>query len=689
MHAVGLRSTLPQTAAALVALLVCLFAYFLTGYLGSKLPGFGHSYWLADALLLAVLLLHRSQWWGLLLLLSVVAHVLPWVQADSLPVPLHWVLLSNEGVTFCVAGFLYLTRLERDSLERLYRRARSLPGIARAAGGALLSLGCLWVLDSQEAWQSHFPAANLVGFVTVTPAVMAWLTTAQPVTIKDVTGATLVTVLVAAICITTGGSDRTTDSLILYMLPVIVVWAGASFGHRALTTGLAMAMLLLHMPMIEQVAPLGLTRDQPYGWQKFLFVISAGSLILARLNAEHSARIQMICKRLRRTRMTLKRVRAHLRATTERQKLALRATDDVIFSWDVRGNWLRWSANGARFFDPAPHPTKAWRRLWRCIDEDDRDRVRHDLRRFVTRDEVVWQNEFILKGRDDARVPVRVRGILVRDAQGKPRRMIGALSDMTSNRSAKESARALARAARLVAIGEITAAITHEVSQPLGAILNNAETALYLLQRQQASFETLGNILEDIRDDDLRAVEVVRRTRTLLQDKEMICGPVNLNEVVVHAVDALMLQAQRRGIALTLSASSIPPVYADAVHLQQVVINLIGNALDATEARVGGAKLVEVVTRHGDGKVAVRVRDTGCGIAPAQLEAIFDSFHTSKPEGLGLGLSIARAIIRAHGGRIFAENNQYGAGATVSFEVPAPVESLPNRRVPEPQRGEC
>jgi signal transduction histidine kinase len=393
-------------------------------------------------------------------------------------------------------------------------------------------------------------------------------------------------------------------------------------------------------------------------------LILACIVFLAHLGAKHRK-----CVR------ALKRARAQLRARTERQKLTLRACKDVILYWNARSGLLRWSANGQRFFGAPPRATHAWRLLQRCVDEQDRERVLHELKRFLASSEAVWENEFTLQGRNGARIPVRVRGVLVRSPSGKPRKMVGALSDMTDARAARDAARALARAARLATIGEVTAGITHEVTQPLGAILSNAETGLFLLRKKRPPLETIRSILEDIRNDNLRASQVVRRTRALLQNREMVREPVNLNKVLGEAVDLLWVQARRRGIELTVSPGSLPSISADSVHLQQVIINLIGNALDATEVEIAGAKRVEVLSDHTDGRVRVSVRDSGCGIAPEHLETIFDSFHSGKADGLGLGLSIARAIVKAHGGRIFAENNQHGPGATVSFELPGPVDT--------------
>jgi two-component system sensor kinase FixL len=401
-----------------------------------------------------------------------------------------------------------------------------------------------------------------------------------------------------------------------------------------------------------------------------------------------SRRLHALCARVARTRAGLKRIKAQLRARTERHKLTLRAINDVIFYWNVRANVLRWSANGRRCRGWELRSCRPWPLLTRSLDERDRDRVLQDLHAFMQRNESVWRSEFTVKGCDGVPIPISVRGILERDAAGKPWRMIGAITDMTDARAAKESARALARAARLAAIGEITASITHQVNQPLAAILNNAETGLLLSRRKQESPGMLREILEDIRSDALRASEIVRRTRALLQDREMVRERVSVNKLVTDAVDLLWLQARRRGVALSATPGGVPMIHGDPVHLQQVVINLIANALDATEPGVDTARRVEVSTAHHSGKVTVRVADTGCGIAPTQLEAIFESFNTGKADGLGIGLSIARSIVSAHGGRIFAENNRFGPGATVSFELPIAVDSSTHSRSPEAQLDE-
>ncbi len=249
--------------------------------------------------------------------------------------------------------------------------------------------------------------------------------------------------------------------------------------------------------------------------------------------------------------------------------------------------------------------------------------------------------------------------------------MIAVISDthtQTQTQRARELAQA--RAARLAVIGEIAATITHEVNQPLAAILNNAETALYLMKVGRGSPQLLEEILEDIRCDALRASEVVRRTRALLQDRELVRQTVDLSDVVTAAVRLLSESARLRDISVTVTTAELDFVEADSVHLQQVMLNLLGNAFDAVEKNAAGQRRVEVWTRARPGFAQVCVTDSGCGFPESDLEQIFYSFHTSKADGSGLGLSLSRSIVQAHGGRIFAENNPGGRGATVGFELP-------------------
>lgn len=226
-------------------------------------------------------------------------------------------------------------------------------------------------------------------------------------------------------------------------------------------------------------------------------------------------------------------------------------------------------------------------------------------------------------------------------------------------------------AARLVLVGEMTASIAHEVSQPLSAILSNADAAEILLCADPPPLDEIRQILEDIRRDDLRANEIVRNLRKLLSKRELRLENTDLNEIARSVLTLTKTDAARRGIAIQTSLdSALPRVAGDPVHLQQVLLNLVLNAMDAMVDVPIDERRLEIITRLRDAKsVEVAVVDTGAGVKTEHLSKLFDSFYTTKHDGMGLGLSIARAIVQTHGGTIWVENND-ARGAVFKFTVP-------------------
>ncbi len=229
----------------------------------------------------------------------------------------------------------------------------------------------------------------------------------------------------------------------------------------------------------------------------------------------------------------------------------------------------------------------------------------------------------------------------------------------------------LAHASRLTMVGELTASIAHEIGQPLGAILSNAETAEILLQAKQPRLEEVQQILADIRKDDLRASEVIRRMRELLRKRALELKSIDLNALTSDVLRLVDGETRRRGVKIEKQlADTLPAVRGDVIHLQQVILNLILNAMEAMSESSESNRRVTMRTTHDDqGNVVVAVEDSGPGIPSERLSRLFDSFFTTKTHGMGLGLSIVRSIVEAHGGRIWAENNSSG-GACFRFTLP-------------------
>ena len=239
----------------------------------------------------------------------------------------------------------------------------------------------------------------------------------------------------------------------------------------------------------------------------------------------------------------------------------------------------------------------------------------------------------------------------------------------------------LEQASRLALAGELTATIAHEIKQPLGAILANAGAAEALLRRGVTDCDRLRAIVADIMQADLRANEVISHVRALITTRRVDPEIVDVNAVIRDVLDFLAGDAERRGVVVDAAlASELPPILADRVQLQQAVVNLCVNALDAMADTAPEKRCLSLRTRSVAGRsVEIAVSDTGGGIPPDQLPRLFDSFFSTKPDGMGLGLSIARSIVEDHGGKLSAENRT--DGALFRIVLPAHVEGDP---VPRP-----
>lgn len=228
----------------------------------------------------------------------------------------------------------------------------------------------------------------------------------------------------------------------------------------------------------------------------------------------------------------------------------------------------------------------------------------------------------------------------------------------------------LAHASRLAIAGELTGSITHEISQPLGAILSNAAAGEIMLQSGAHDVDALRDILQDIQRDDIRASQVMRRLRALLQKHEVDHAVIDLNEVLGEVADMLRAEVMRRNVALTVSLAQAPAdIRGDRVQIQQVLINLVLNALDAVMEVAPVRRQIQIGLVLSDTTITVKVQDRGVGIPPENVTHVFDSFFTTKSEGIGLGLSIVRTIVEAHGGKIGVTNLK-PHGAAFHIDLP-------------------
>jgi PAS domain S-box-containing protein len=251
---------------------------------------------------------------------------------------------------------------------------------------------------------------------------------------------------------------------------------------------------------------------------------------------------------------------------------------------------------------------------------------------------------------------------------------VGAVMDVTAAKRADEAVQEaqaeLAHVARMATVGELTAWIAHEVNQPLAAVVTNGGACLRWLGT--GTLDEACSSVESMIRDARRASEVVRSIRALAKKSEPEKAPLRINDVIRDVVRLVQREALRHGASLRLElAPTLPSVLGDRVQLQQVIINLALNALQAMASVTDRRRILLIRSQqHGDGRVVVAVADTGVGIEEKSMDKLFRAFFTTKPSGMGMGLSICRSIIEAHGGQVLAANNP-GPGATFQFTLPS------------------
>jgi C4-dicarboxylate-specific signal transduction histidine kinase len=267
------------------------------------------------------------------------------------------------------------------------------------------------------------------------------------------------------------------------------------------------------------------------------------------------------------------------------------------------------------------------------------------------------------------------RAVAVRDSEGNILRFVGTATDVHDWRQAQEELRntqaELAHTTRVLTMGELTASIAHEVNQPLGAIVASAGACERWLAAKPPQMEKARRALERIVNDGRRAGEVIKRIRALMKRQAPQKEWLEINEAILEVIAIAQHQLRRNDILLeTRLAEGLPLVQGDRVQLQQVLLNLIVNAVEAMSGLDERRRELTIVSAaDGPDAVSIEVRDTGTGLDPERATHLFEPFYTTKAEGIGIGLSISRSIVEAHGGHLSATAN-VPHGAVFRFSVP-------------------
>jgi len=385
---------------------------------------------------------------------------------------------------------------------------------------------------------------------------------------------------------------------------------------------------------------------------------------------------------LRESEQQLRRARDELETKVAERTAKLRRSETYLaeaqrlshtgsFGWEISSGRLYWSEETFRIFecDQADQPTVEL--ILQRTHPLDRDLARKTIDHARQEGRVLDFEKRLLM--PDGRIKnVHIVGHPVFDDFGNFAEYAGTVIDVTEHRRAEEERQALAHANRVTTMGQLTASIAHEVNQPIATARNNAASALRFLSRSPPDLAEVREALYCVVSDVDRAGNVIGGIRKLIAKTPAPRDDCfDINEAIREMIVLTRGEALKNGVSVQMQLEGLPLIQGDRVQLQQVVLNLILNAVEAMSSVDGARRELSISTeRMGTDEVLVAVRDSGPGIDPEHLERVFDSFYTTKPSGIGLGLSICRSIIDAHGGRLWAAANE-PRGAAFQFTLPA------------------
>ena len=365
---------------------------------------------------------------------------------------------------------------------------------------------------------------------------------------------------------------------------------------------------------------------------------------------------------------------AALRESEERMRMAAEAVNLGIWEWDLSKDEI-WATNARRALLGWPASGKiTLKHFISRLHPGDRDRIRQAIDDAIHKGQD-FDSEYRLVLPDGIVRWMATRGSVRLDAHGKPAQLLGISIDITARKQAELEAKQrrdeLSHLSRVALIGEMSASIAHELNQPLAGIASNAGAGQRFIDRGNVDLQEIRELLADIGADARRASDVVRGIRGMIKKEQMGRQRINLNDIVTNVVHILSSDALLHWCELKTSLdTNLPMVEADPIQIQQVLINLVVNAFDALRDTPVSKREVEINTQqNADGAVRVSVRDYGVGISPETRSRLFEQFFTTKAEGLGMGLAIARSIVEAHAGTIDAESAEDG-GARFHFTLP-------------------
>ena len=646
-------------AGAIRAALLVFVGYYLGAHVGFALTFQPHPisvFWPPNSILLAALLLTPPRIWWFLLFAAFPAHLIAELQSQVPPSMVVCWFVSNCSEAIIGAGLTrYLLRgpVRFDTLRSVavfcMCAAFLGPFVSSFVDAGFVALNSWGEGSYWQNWRMRF-FSNALTTLTLTPAIVTWCNF-RPTQWKRISssraleGSILFLGLVIASTVILYNARTNPDPVLFYVPLPFLLWAVFRFAARATSAAILIVTFLAiwssahgHGPFTNQSA-----ETNARSIEMFLIVMAVPIMLLA-------AGIQE-------RRKAEERFAEAFRSSPDPMSI-IRQRDGVLI--DVNDHWVEMFG-----YERKEAIGRTLRDSNLCLSEGGHVQQMIGFR----------QSEPIR----DLDCEVRTNAGEVRQVSlsadvvemGNEPCFVVIIRDITDRKKAEEMSRDLAHASRLATMGELSASIAHEINQPLGAILSNADAAELLLESESPPLDEVRKILADIRNDDLRASEIIRHIRLLTRKHVMQMESLDVNKVAGEVVRLMEAEARRRNVPLGTKFAAAPArIFGDRVHLQQVLMNLILNGMEAmVDTPESERRLFVRTVTNGRRRVEVSVTDSGRGIPPEKLPRLFESFFTTKENGMGLGLAIARSIIDAHHGRISAENNS-DVGATFRFDLP-------------------
>jgi len=661
----------------MVAALLVFASYFLGAKIGFALTLQPHPVsvlWPPNSILLAALLLTPMRIWWLILLAAFPAHLAAQLQSGVPPTMILCWFISNSGEALIGAGCIRyfidrpvrFDRLRNVGIFCLFA-AFLAPFLSSFLDAAFVAANH-WGQDSYwQVWRIRF-TSNVLAALTLAPLIVtwgadgiAWLGKIHRRRFVEVGLLGLGLLSVSAIVFYE--MAPVADSTLLYLPLPFLLWAAVRFGSRGVSTAICTVTFLAIWSAGHGYGPFS-TRspaENALSIQMFLIVISVPLLFLAAVIEERG------------------KAEAALRGREERINLAAETANLAFWTINFERNESWMSEKGRAIFNFGPTEPLSRELFLSRVHPEDRISMAEAIED-ARAESQTFEVEYRLLRPDGETRWLISRGRYLRNDRGKVTELIGVAIDVTAQMKANLELRLqreeMAHLSRVALMGELTASLAHELNQPLTAIASNAAAGKRFLAQNLPDVSMFEELLSDVAADARRAGDIIHGIHHFVRKSEGTRHPVNLNEIILEVLRLLHSDLLGRTTAVeTQLAPNLPPINADPVQLQQILLNLLMNSLEAMQLTPTEKRRIVISTSCEADSVVTSVRDHGPGLAKGEPNKIFTHFYSTKPSGMGMGLTIVRSIVESHGGELRAENTDEGARFFFSLPVAAKNET--------------